>query len=112
MRESQPKSRLLPGEFEKQTLAELFDGITVGESVHTSALDLMQEDSMERRLLVTSTRDANLDEQNCMMRRRDARIRALLDSPSDRARFDVNAAAVEHRRNDDDPQPPACARQP
>src|SRR5688572_24610621 len=92
-------------------LAELLDGITVADALQAEALELVRADSEERRLLVTRTHDAHLDEQVKMMRRRDARIRELLSSADDRARFDANAAHADRRRSGDDPwPPPSCAR--
>jgi hypothetical protein len=98
-------------EGDSRMLAELFDGITVTDALQTQALELVRSDSEERGLLVTRTRDAHLDEQLEMMRRRDARIRELLSSADDRARFDANAAQVDRRRTGEDPSPPpSCAR--
>jgi hypothetical protein len=111
MRNREFRSQLLPGEIEKQMLDELFEGISVSDAMRANALKMMQADSEERSVLVSHTRDANLDEQNAMMRRRDAGIRALLESAEDRECFDANAAHAELRRTGDDPpSPPACAR--
>jgi hypothetical protein len=100
-----------PEEGDSRTLAELFDGITVTDALRAQALELARADSEERRLLVARTRDAHLDQQTEMMRRRDARIRELLSSADDRARFDVNAARADRRRTGEDPSPPpSCGR--
>jgi hypothetical protein len=112
MRNASPKSRLLPGEMEVHMFEELFDGISVSESVRTIALEMLHADSKVRRELVALTRDANLDKQIAMMRRRDARIRTLLSSAEATARFDRNAALAEQKRAGDDPMPATCARQP
>ncbi|MFL5489128.1 MAG: hypothetical protein ACJ8AJ_11655 [Gemmatimonadaceae bacterium] len=97
-------------EGDSRMLAELFAGIVVTEELQAQALDLIRADSEERRLLVARTRDAHLDEQLEMMRRRDARIRQLLVTEEDRERFDTNAAQVDRRRTGEEPTPPpSCA---
>ena len=111
MQDASPRSRLSPGEMEVRMLEALFDGIPVSESVRAIALEKMHADSKERRELVALTRDANLDKQYAMMRRRDAAIRALLSSAEDSARFDRNAERAAQKTDWDDPMPPTCARQ-
>jgi hypothetical protein len=104
-------SHLSPSEVELQMLEELLDGITVSDAVRANALAMLQADSEARRLLVSRTRDANVEGQHAMMVRRDAGIRALLASAEDGDRFDANAARAQLRRTEEDPPPPpACAR--